>query len=61
MRPNRDFLLKHPAHLIAFGFGAGLMPKAPGTWGTLVAIPFYFFALRFGGTPAVLIACRSRR
>ena len=54
MRPNRDFLLKHPAHLIAFGFGAGLMPKAPGTWGTLVAIPFYFLALRLGGTPAVL-------
>ena len=56
MRPNREFLWKHPAHLIAFGFGAGLMPKAPGTWGTLVAIPFYFLALRFGGTPAVL-AC----
>ena len=54
MRPDRDFLLKHPAHLIAFGFGAGLMPKAPGTWGTLVAIPFYFLALRLGGTPAVL-------
>ena len=56
MRPNREFLLKHPAHLIAFGFGAGLMPKAPGTWGTLVAIPFYFLALRLGGTSAVL-AC----
>ena len=56
MRPNREFLFKHPAHLIAFGFGAGLMPKAPGTWGTLVAIPFYFLALRLGGTPAVL-AC----
>ena len=56
MRPNREFLFKHPAHLIAFGFGAGLMPKAPGTWGTLVAIPFYFLALRFGGATAVL-AC----
>lgn len=54
MRPDRDFLLKHPAHLVAFGFGAGLMPKAPGTWGTLVAIPIYFLALRLGGTPAVL-------
>ena len=42
--------------MIAFGFGAGLMPKAPGTWGTLVAIPFYFLALQIGGTPAVL-AC----
>ena len=56
MRPNREFLFKHPAHLIAFGFGAGLMPKAPGTWGTLVAIPIYFLALRIGGIPAVL-AC----
>jgi len=26
---------------LAFGFGAGLAPKAPGTAGTLVAIPFY--------------------
>ena len=58
MRPNREFLFKHPAHLIAFGFGAGLMPKAPGTCGTLVAIPFYFLALRLGGTLAVL-ACAS--
>ena len=56
MRPNREFLFKHPAHLIAFGFGAGLMPRAPGTWGTLVAIPFYLAALHLGGTSAV-VAC----
>lgn len=56
MRPNREFLFRHPAHLIAFGFGAGLMPKAPGTWGTLVAIPFYFLTLHLAGIPAVL-AC----
>ncbi len=56
MRANREFLFKHPAHLIAFGFGVGLMPKAPGTWGTMVAIPFYFLALLLGGIPAVL-AC----
>ncbi len=31
----------NPIHLAAFGFGAGAMPKAPGTWGTLVAIPLY--------------------
>ena len=55
MRPNREFLFKHPAHLIAFGFGAGLMPKAPGTWGTLLAIPFYFLAHRLGGFSAVLV------
>jgi phosphatidylglycerophosphatase A len=28
-------------HLLAFGFGAGCSPKAPGTMGTLLAIGFY--------------------
>ena len=31
------FLLSHPAHWIALGFGSGLSPKAPGTVGTLWA------------------------
>jgi phosphatidylglycerophosphatase A len=31
------FLLAHPAHLLALGFGSGLSPKAPGTVGTLWA------------------------
>ncbi|KTD18853.1 phosphatidylglycerophosphatase A [Legionella lansingensis] len=30
-----------PVYFIAFGFGSGLMPIAPGTWGTLAAIPIY--------------------
>jgi len=30
-----------PVYFIAFGFGSGLMPKAPGTFGTLAAIPVY--------------------
>jgi len=38
-------LRQHPAHLLAFGFGAGLAPKAPGTVGTLVAFPLYGFLL----------------
>jgi phosphatidylglycerophosphatase A len=29
----------HPAVLIATGFGAGLLPGMPGTWGSLVALP----------------------
>jgi phosphatidylglycerophosphatase A len=37
--PDARFLLAHPAHFIALGFGAGLFPKAPGTFGTLVAFP----------------------
>ncbi|HQQ63725.1 MAG TPA: phosphatidylglycerophosphatase A [Pseudomonadales bacterium] len=28
-------------HWLAFGFGTGLATKAPGTWGTLAAVPFY--------------------
>ncbi len=56
MRPNREFLLKHPAHFLALGFGAGLAAKAPGTWGTLVALPFFFLAHFLGGQWAVLVA-----
>jgi phosphatidylglycerophosphatase A len=36
-RPNVKFLLAHPAHFIALGFGSGLSPVAPGTAGTLWA------------------------
>lgn len=34
-------VLGNPVHFLAFGFGSGLVPKAPGTIGTLVAIPIY--------------------
>ena len=37
VRPGVNFLLAHPAHFIALGFGAGLSPVAPGTAGTLWA------------------------
>ena len=37
--PTLRFLVSHPAHFIALGFGAGLSPVAPGTFGTLVALP----------------------
>jgi phosphatidylglycerophosphatase A len=37
LRPGPRFLLSHPAHWIALGFGSGLSPKAPGTVGTLWA------------------------
>lgn len=33
--------MKNPTHLLAFGFGLGLAPKAPGTFGTLAALPFF--------------------
>ena len=37
--PVRLLSLKNPAHFLALGFGSGLAPKAPGTFGSLAAIP----------------------
>ena len=34
--------LRNPIQFLAFGFGSGLSPRAPGTAGTLVAVPWYF-------------------
>jgi phosphatidylglycerophosphatase A len=34
-KPNARFMLSHPAHLLAQGFGSGLAPFLPGTSGTL--------------------------
>lgn len=35
--------LSNPIHLAAVGFGSGLASKAPGTFGTLAAVPIYYF------------------
>jgi phosphatidylglycerophosphatase A len=40
--PDARFLVAHPAHFIALGFGSGLAPKAPGTFGTLAAVALYW-------------------
>ena len=45
MRADWRFVVSHPAHFIAFGFGSGLSPFAPGTFGSLVAIPLTFWLL----------------
>lgn len=39
--PDLRLLVRHPAHLFALGFGSGLAPKAPGTFGTLAALPLF--------------------
>ena len=40
--PNVKFLIAHPAHFFALGFGSGLAPKAPGTFGTLIGLPLFW-------------------
>ena len=42
VKPN----LRNPIHLLAFGLGSGCAPKAPGTFGTLAAIPFWWLFLQ---------------
>ena len=34
--------MRNPVHFLAFGFGSGLSPKAPGTMGTLAALPLWY-------------------
>lgn len=40
-QPKVTFDLKQPVQFLALGFGSGLAPKAPGTFGTLAAIPLF--------------------
>jgi len=37
--------LANPVHFLALGFGSGLAPKAPGTFGTLAALPLYWLMM----------------
>jgi phosphatidylglycerophosphatase A len=41
--PIKPTPLRNPIQVLAFGFGSGLSPPAPGTAGTLAAIPIYWF------------------
>ena len=41
-QPNFKLLIAHPTHFISLGFGSGLAPKAPGTFGTLVGLPLFW-------------------
>ncbi len=51
IRPNASFMLSHPAHLLALGFGSGLSRVVPGTMGTLFGwLCFHALSVRW---PAV--------
>ena len=54
--PTPDFMLSHPAHLLALGFGSGLSRWLPGTVGTLFGwLLFHALSVRWPEvlTPAV--------
>ena len=52
--PDARFLLSHPAHFIALGFGSGLAPAAPGTFGTLAGLALYWLLAQVA--PPLVIA-----
>lgn len=49
------FQLSNPIHFLALGFGSGLAPKAPGTFGTLAAIPVFLLASTLTNTHYLLL------
>ena len=56
MAPAQPLPFWHPASLIATWFGSGLLPRIPGTWGSLAALPFAALIAGFGGPWALLAA-----
>jgi len=46
---------KDPVYFIAFGFGSGLMKTAPGTWGTVAAMPLFLLINDVSATPYLFL------
>ncbi|MBF0163646.1 MAG: phosphatidylglycerophosphatase A [Magnetococcales bacterium] len=46
-----------PPHLLATFFGSGLLPKAPGTWGTLATVPLAYLSQQAGPVWGWTILC----
>lgn len=51
------FLVSHPTHFIALGFGSGLAPVAPGTFGSLAAWPLFLILAQFFTPNQILLLC----
>jgi phosphatidylglycerophosphatase A len=55
VNPTFAQLLRSPTLLLAFGFGSGLSPKAPGTMGTLAAIPLWWLLAQLPLTSYLIV------
>lgn len=53
--PTPAQVFKDPVLLLAFGFGSGLSPRAPGTAGSVMALLIYFLLLQ-GLSPMAYLA-----
>lgn len=58
--PSWQFMKPRPVQWFALGFGSGLLPKAPGTWGSLAAVGIYLlFAAFFSDTVILMLVLLS--
>ena len=48
-------VMTHPVHFLAFGFGSGLAPVAPGTFGTVMAVLLYLLMMKLSLIPYLII------
>jgi phosphatidylglycerophosphatase A len=55
LNPDFTFITASPARFIAFGFGSGLSPKAPGTAGSVVGVGLYYLLSLFLSTHAIIV------
>lgn len=53
--PMKRISLKNPVHLLAVGFGSGLLHPAPGTWGSALGTVLGVFLLALLGPKTFLI------
>lgn len=47
-KPTFSWLIQRPICYLGFGFGTGLAPVAPGTFGTLPALPIAYILIHLG-------------
>ena len=59
VNPSFSQLVRSPVLLLAFGFGSGLSPKAPGTVGTIAAIPLWLLLAQLPQIPYILVVAAA--
>lgn len=57
MQTSQKINWYHPIHFLSFGFGSGLIPKAPGTFGTLMAIPLFLLMSELSLELYIAVVC----
>nr|WP_196139169.1 phosphatidylglycerophosphatase A [Aliikangiella sp. G2MR2-5] len=55
MKISAKTVFTDPIHFLAFGFGSGLAPVAPGTFGTIAAIPLAYLIASLSLLSALLL------